>query len=143
MTGGILVEATFDPAILCERQIKRKLKQFEHTIQLLMEIPLQTKWDKLQLLNPHDASEILQWSKTIPEPVRFCIGNVFNIDTLSEATVWIVSSQNMNELVSIGGVGELLLEGSDLETKTAVSSILPPSWATSSAEKRNRFYSTG
>jgi amino acid adenylation domain-containing protein len=65
--GGIRVEARHDPAILCERQLRRVLSQFEHTLQLLTEVPLQTRLDKLPLLSPPDHAEIVQWNRAIPE----------------------------------------------------------------------------
>ncbi len=76
-SDGVLVEAFFDPAILCERQLRRTIHQFEHHLQSLMEADLRTKLGQLALLNPHDRSEILQWNKTAPEPVEDCIHELF------------------------------------------------------------------
>jgi amino acid adenylation domain-containing protein len=78
MSDGILVEAMSDPAILCERQLRRILHQFEHTLQSLMEASFQTKLERLQLLNPHDRSEILQWNDTVPETVEKCVHELFS-----------------------------------------------------------------
>lgn len=74
----ISLETKYDPAILCERQLHRVLNQFEHTLQLLAQVPLQTKLDKLQRLNPYDCSEIFLWNRTIPETVEKCVHDVFS-----------------------------------------------------------------
>ncbi|KAK1138566.1 Nonribosomal Peptide Synthase (NRPS) [Aspergillus melleus] len=74
---GILVEPRNDPAVLDERQLDRVLNQFEHTLQLLTEVPSQTKLGQLQLLNQRDRAEILEWNKSIPDPVEKCVHDVF------------------------------------------------------------------
>jgi amino acid adenylation domain-containing protein len=77
-SDGILVEAMSDPAILCERQLRRIVYQFEHALQSLMEADCQTKLGQLRLLNPHDRLEILRWNKTAPETVEKCIHELFS-----------------------------------------------------------------
>ncbi|PLB49063.1 putative aminoadipate-semialdehyde dehydrogenase [Aspergillus steynii IBT 23096] len=75
---GILVEPRNDPDVLDERQLDRVLNQFEHTLQLLTEVPLHTKLGQLQLLNSHDRAEILEWNTNIPEPIEKCVHDVFS-----------------------------------------------------------------
>lgn len=75
---GILVEPRNDPDVLDERQLDRVLNQFEHTLQLLTEVPLQTKLGQLQLLNSYDREEILEWNKIVPKPVGKCVHNIFS-----------------------------------------------------------------
>lgn len=77
LDDGIFLETKYDPAILCDRQLHRVLNQFENTLQLLTEAPLQMKLNKLQRLNSYDRSEILLWNGTIPETVRKCVHEVF------------------------------------------------------------------
>ncbi|KAK7756455.1 NRPS [Diatrype stigma] len=79
LTGdGVLVEAISDPTILCARQLSRIVYQFEHILQSLMEAPPETKLGKLQLLNPHDRSEIMEWNDCIPKPVEKCVHELFS-----------------------------------------------------------------
>lgn len=120
--------------------MNRIASQFEHTIQLLMKTLLETKLDKLQLLNVDDALEIVQWSKNIPETIKNCTRDIFNIDAMGGCSNWIVNLQNTTNLVPISGVGEILIEGSSNETNTAVSSIPTHSWVSRSG---NHFYRTG
>lgn len=84
LDDGIFVETRFDPAILHERQVQRLLNQFEHTLQLITEVPLSTKLDKLELLNPLDRMEILEWNKTIPKPVKKCVHELFHAQALKQ-----------------------------------------------------------
>lgn len=84
--------------------MNRIISQFEHTIQLLMETSLETRLDKLQLFNSHDASEIVQWSTTIQETVNNCIRDASDIDKKIGRSILIVSPQNTNDLIPIGGV---------------------------------------
>ncbi|KAH8808822.1 putative aminoadipate-semialdehyde dehydrogenase [Xylogone sp. PMI_703] len=65
LDDGILVETRFDPLVICERQVDRVLNEFEHILRMFMEISLQTKLNKLQLLNPCDYSEIFKWKTTV------------------------------------------------------------------------------
>lgn len=74
---GLLVEARYDPTVLCEQQLYRVLNQFEHMLHVVTETPLQTRLDKLHLLSPSDRSDILRWNKTIPEPDERCLHEVF------------------------------------------------------------------
>ncbi len=74
----ISVEPRSDPAVICDRLLHRVLNQFEHTIQLLIDAPLDTKLAELPLLNRHDNSEISQWNKIIPQPMEGnCLHELF------------------------------------------------------------------
>ncbi|KAI6086425.1 putative aminoadipate-semialdehyde dehydrogenase [Hypoxylon rubiginosum] len=64
--------------------------------------------------------------------------------------IWIVNPRNIHELIPIGAVGELLIQGPGLargylknEARKADSFISPPQWAASFEIKGARFYRTG
>ncbi|KAG9230572.1 hypothetical protein BJ875DRAFT_519771 [Amylocarpus encephaloides] len=165
LDDGILLETRYDPAILCERQLSRVLNQFEHTLKSLTEVPLHTKLDKLQRLNPHDRSEIFLWNKTISETAGSHLGtrDASNFNTFAElrpgsyypegipvgCVPWIVTLHNIQELAPVGSIGELLIEGPDLtgtylcdQAKSPASIVSPPLWASSPERKGTRFYRT-
>lgn len=149
LKDGVLIETRFDPEVLCERQMHRVLNQFEHTLRLLTEVHLETKLDKLQLLNRHDRSEILKWNENASERIVHR-GNCCSGGKGTPIGTWIVNPQNPSELTPIGGVGELLVEvpdsarsHSDNESKTATSFIPPPPWASSCGREGTYFHRTG
>ena len=88
----ISVETRYDPRVVCKHQLRRILSQFEHTLHLLIEAPLQTKLDKLQRLNSFDRSEILQWNRTIPEAVEKYVHEVFSTQARSQPGVVVVEA---------------------------------------------------
>ncbi|KAI1765644.1 putative aminoadipate-semialdehyde dehydrogenase [Hypoxylon sp. FL1150] len=64
--------------------------------------------------------------------------------------IWIVNPRNIHELVPVGAVGELLIQGPGVargylkdEAGTADSFVSPPQWATSFEGEGARFYRTG
>ncbi|KAJ5101974.1 Nonribosomal peptide synthetase [Penicillium alfredii] len=78
LSDGILIEAKSDPAIVCERQLRRILYQFEHTLRSLIAAPPQTKIEKLLLFNPDDRSEILEWNINLAPSVEKCLHELFS-----------------------------------------------------------------
>ena len=74
---GILLEASSDPGVICEIQLKRIVQQFEHTLQSMMKVDPQTKVEQLQLINPHDRAEVSNWNSSIPKPGDQCVHEVF------------------------------------------------------------------
>ncbi|KAH8797947.1 putative aminoadipate-semialdehyde dehydrogenase [Xylogone sp. PMI_703] len=75
--NGILLEASSDPDVICEIQLKRILRQFENTLQSMVKADPQTKAEQLQLINAHDYTEILNWNSSIPDPSDRCVHEVF------------------------------------------------------------------
>ncbi|KAG8405409.1 Nonribosomal peptide synthetase [Metarhizium acridum] len=64
--------------------------------------------------------------------------------------IWIINPDNKDELVPIGAVGELLVEGPGVARgyandaiRTAAAFISPPRWAAHRASASSRFYRTG
>ncbi|KAI1168654.1 putative aminoadipate-semialdehyde dehydrogenase [Nemania serpens] len=80
----ILLEPRADLNILCDDQLHRILSQFEHLLQLLMEVPLHTKICELPLLNNHDRLEILSWNKVIPQPTENCLHELFRVQARAQ-----------------------------------------------------------
>ncbi|KAI0133898.1 hypothetical protein BJ170DRAFT_574622, partial [Xylariales sp. AK1849] len=74
---GLSVETLFDDHVVCERQTIRILRQFEHILHLLLQSPAGTGLDQLQLLNPHDRREILDWNEIMLDPPRQSLHNYF------------------------------------------------------------------
>lgn len=78
LTGsGLSVETLYDENVVCERQTRRILRQFEHILTLLLQSPAGTRLDKLQLLNPHDRRELLGWNMELPNSPRQSLHNMF------------------------------------------------------------------
>ncbi|KAH6989025.1 hypothetical protein BKA56DRAFT_710304 [Ilyonectria sp. MPI-CAGE-AT-0026] len=73
----VLVEATFDSAVLGNGQVERILYQIEHTLCRLLEASPTTKLAHLPVLNKHDLGEILEWNKTIPPSKEECLHDLF------------------------------------------------------------------
>lgn len=78
LTGsGLSVETLYDEKVLCERQTRRILRQFEHILTLLLQSPAETRLDNLQLLNPHDRRELLGWNTALPDPPQQSLHSMF------------------------------------------------------------------
>ncbi|PNY27800.1 Nonribosomal peptide synthetase-like protein [Tolypocladium capitatum] len=92
LDDGVMVEARSDPEIVCERQLHRTLNQFEHMLQSLMKVPLETKLDRLPKLNAHDRSEILQWNNRVPAKVENCLHNLFTAQAEERPTAMAVEA---------------------------------------------------
>ncbi|KAI0457002.1 putative aminoadipate-semialdehyde dehydrogenase [Xylaria acuta] len=93
---GISVEPRSDPAVVCDSQLYRILNQFEHILQLLVEVPLHTKLDELPLLNDHDRSEILSWNKTIPPPTENYLHELFRARAQAQPDAMAVEASDGN-----------------------------------------------
>ncbi|KAF4990913.1 hypothetical protein FDECE_14205 [Fusarium decemcellulare] len=108
-------------------------------------------WGKsLRLINgwgPCEGSIISAIAELTPEsPYPEAIGTPLN------NALWIVNPKNTNELLPIGSVGEILIDGTCVargylkdEIKTKASFIKPPSWAPcpKPKDKERRLYRTG
>ncbi|KAK2773268.1 NRPS [Emmonsiellopsis sp. PD_33] len=75
---GILVEALSDPAVCCELQLRRIVRQFGHALEAVMEANSQAKLSQLELLNDLDRLEIFRWNNTVPDAVEQCIHELFS-----------------------------------------------------------------
>lgn len=76
---SIVVNARFDENVLSELQTHRILQQFEHVLQSIVQVPLQTKLDQLPLLNKCDLQQILKWNERIPDTVQESLHNLFSV----------------------------------------------------------------
>ncbi|CAM1509650.1 Fc.00g033890.m01.CDS01 [Cosmosporella sp. VM-42] len=106
-------------------------------------------WGKaLRFINgwgPCESSILSAVEELTPEsPYPESIGGPIN------CKIWIVNPRNTSELVPIGAVGEILIDGPGVargylndEFKTKRAFIQPPGWATSGLEKARHFYRTG
>ncbi|KAH7174540.1 uncharacterized protein B0J16DRAFT_274765 [Fusarium flagelliforme] len=109
-----------------------------------------TVWgSKLKLFNgwgPCESSVASSLAEVMPDsPYPESIGYSFN------GTLWIVNPRNIDELVPIGTIGEIVIDGPGVsrgylndESKTKTSFIKPPPWALQVNENAaRRLYRTG
>ncbi|KAI8951500.1 putative aminoadipate-semialdehyde dehydrogenase [Xylaria longipes] len=96
LDDGISVEPRSDPAVVCDSQLYRIINQFEHILQLLVEVPPHTKLDDLPLLNDNDRSEILSWNKTIPPPTESCLHELFRTRAQAQPEAMAVEASDGN-----------------------------------------------
>lgn len=109
-----------------------------------------TVWgSKLKLFNgwgPCESSVASAIAEVVPDsPYPESIGYSFN------GTLWIVNPRNIDELVPIGTVGEIVIDGPGVsrgylydESKTKTSFIKPPPWALQvNGNAARRLYRTG
>ncbi|KAG9244842.1 hypothetical protein BJ878DRAFT_440567 [Calycina marina] len=102
--------------------------------------------EKLHLLNGYGPSECSVAATA--NTATTCYTSPANIGRAIGGRCWIVDSQDHNELVPVGVIGELLIQGpilargylGDIE-KTAAAFISKPTW--SKDVKYNRYYKTG
>ncbi|KAF2967578.1 hypothetical protein GQX73_g6017 [Xylaria multiplex] len=76
---GLAIETLYDPDIVCERQTRRILRQFEHFLNLLLQSPAGTQLGELPLLNTHDRREMIVWNRLVPEPVELGLHDLFRV----------------------------------------------------------------
>ncbi|OJD23691.1 hypothetical protein ACJ73_04954 [Blastomyces percursus] len=115
---GFLVMASFDSAVIDVCQMERVLQQFGQTVQRLCENPNALVGDLLPMTE-EDLAGIWRFS------------NVKKPNGLSEATLgydyseatatWIVDPEDQEQLLPLGGIGELIIEG---QFKSAPSSYI-------------------
>lgn len=113
---------------------------------------LVTHWgEAVTLINSYGPAECSVTSVVAaPYQPNSSISHASNIGFGVGALTWVVSSHNHDQLVPIGGVGELLIEGPILargyhgrQDLTDASFITDPSWAKKSDSPPRRFYKTG
>ncbi|KAI0543417.1 putative aminoadipate-semialdehyde dehydrogenase [Xylaria curta] len=94
--NGISVEPRSDPAVICDSQLYRILKQFEHIFNLLVMVPQGTKLDDLPILNEHDRFEMLSWNRTIPQPTESCLHKLFQARAQAQPEAMAVEANDGN-----------------------------------------------
>ena len=65
---GVSVEAFFDQSVICSQQMDRVLRQFEHVLRTIMQLPVDTEMSQINLVNDHDMKSMEVWNANIPEP---------------------------------------------------------------------------
>jgi amino acid adenylation domain-containing protein len=74
---GLTIETLHDPDIVCERQTRRLLRQFEHVLGLLLQMPAGTRLGALPLLNAHDRREMIGWNRLSTGPADQTLHQLF------------------------------------------------------------------
>ncbi|CAK1362477.1 unnamed protein product [Cercospora beticola] len=75
--GTIIVDASYDPYIICERQVRRTLHQLDHSLQLFLEGPADRKLEELATISAEDWREVFEWNETLPQPTQQCLHELF------------------------------------------------------------------
>jgi amino acid adenylation domain-containing protein len=81
---GLTIETLHDPDIVCERQTRRLLRQLEHVLGLLLQMPAGTRLGALSLLNAHDRREIIGWNRLSTEPADQTLHQLFRARSRSQ-----------------------------------------------------------
>ena len=153
----ILMTAVYDPIIINARQISRILRQFENILHWITEAPLHAKLSQVPILNPDDREEMRQWPTIRPEEALIHTALLYGGQHTGDAqstvtggydsiTMWITNSRTVNELVPIGAVGELVIEGPEVQAdmKAGTACVVPtPPWAEPQLAMKTRFCRTG
>ncbi|KAI4866450.1 putative aminoadipate-semialdehyde dehydrogenase [Hypoxylon rubiginosum] len=92
----ISIEPRYDSAAVCDRQLHRIVNQFEHMIQLLMDVPPHTRLNELPLLNVHDSMELAQWGEMIPRPAEECLHELFRAQVRAQPEAMAVEAGDEN-----------------------------------------------
>ncbi|KAH4401566.1 hypothetical protein HBH92_224170 [Parastagonospora nodorum] len=85
MEDGITVWARTDSAVISDGHLDRILNQFEHTLRLLTEVPLQTRLADLPLLDAHARVDISDWNRTLPAVAEMSLIDTFDTWAQSES----------------------------------------------------------
>ena len=96
---GILIETRSDPRALPKDDLHRILNQLEHTIQILTEVPFQTRLEKLDLLTHHDRADVFQWntsSRGTLEGTEMCVHELFMEKARAQPTATAVEASDGN-----------------------------------------------
>ncbi|PYH86146.1 acetyl-CoA synthetase-like protein [Aspergillus uvarum CBS 121591] len=110
------------------------------------------QWSEaVTLINSYGPAECSVTSVVSPPALEAKDHHASNIGLGVGALTWVVDSQNPNQLVPIGAVGELLLEGPvlargyhDRQDLTEANFITDPAWSRQSQPRSpRRFYRTG
>ncbi|GIZ47022.1 hypothetical protein CKM354_001012300 [Cercospora kikuchii] len=73
----VVVDASYDPRVMDERQIQRALHLFEYFLQTLTNSPPTLKVGDIPRVSPQDLSELFSWNSTFPEPVEQSLHGIF------------------------------------------------------------------
>ena len=93
---GVLIKASFDNAVLDERQVHRILRQIGHNLNVLVNSPPQTPLKRLQRLTSGDDLEILEWNRTIPAAVEKSLQELVSAKALEFPTELAVDAWDGN-----------------------------------------------
>ncbi|KAF2209164.1 hypothetical protein CERZMDRAFT_100681 [Cercospora zeae-maydis SCOH1-5] len=75
--GEIVVNANFDPNVICERQLWRIMHQLDHSVQLFLDGPQDRKLKELATISAADWEEVFRWNETLPKPTQQCLHEIF------------------------------------------------------------------
>ncbi|KJZ69526.1 hypothetical protein HIM_11088 [Hirsutella minnesotensis 3608] len=72
LSGSIEVEATFDPDVVDETQLRRMLHQLRHIFKHLGPSRRSVCLSDVDTTSPEDWAELTKWNRTLPDPVYAC-----------------------------------------------------------------------
>ncbi|KAI5468008.1 hypothetical protein BGZ63DRAFT_344835 [Mariannaea sp. PMI_226] len=111
--GGFTVYASFDSDLLTRPQVQRVLAQFESAVSQLRADQTQSL-SNVTCLSDGELGEIWAANKSAPpspQSISRSLTSGDNYPTATQYVSWIVHPANKDQLMPIGAVGELLLEG--------------------------------
>ncbi|GIZ46976.1 hypothetical protein CKM354_001007800 [Cercospora kikuchii] len=73
----IIIDASFDPNVIHERQVRRTLHQLDHSLRLFLEGPADRKLRELATISAEDWREVFEWNDALPHPAQQCIHEFF------------------------------------------------------------------
>lgn len=125
-------EALHQTSVISNEGMQRLAKQFEHTLQWLIDAPAGTSIDSLPTLNPEDRKEIFEWNSiSLPPVIEATLSDLFTKQACSDPDALAVKAgdgvftfaelDNMSDLVARG----LIEEG--LSSEDAVALIFEKS----------------
>ena len=151
----IQVNAHYNDRIVSKWYVQRLLLQLDNVLSQLCAVSSKgaMKLSELDVVTEADFKILAEWAdrkffineEGIPEPCTIKTEG-------SKGSTWIVDSANRGQILPLGCVGELVLEGSDLareylgdEKKMSAASIDKPAWAQQLGKDGEdcKFYKTG
>ncbi|PPJ52020.1 hypothetical protein CBER1_10384 [Cercospora berteroae] len=73
----VVVDSSYDPHVMDERQVQRALHLFEYFLQTLTTSPPTLKVGDIPRISPQDLTELNAWNSNFPEPVEQSLHGIF------------------------------------------------------------------
>ncbi|KAM3417875.1 hypothetical protein BST61_g6095 [Cercospora zeina] len=74
--GEVVIDAGFDSNVVCERQMRRTMQQFDRCFRFLLEGPQNRKLKELAAISTEDWKEVSAWNASLPEPTTRCLHTI-------------------------------------------------------------------
>ncbi|RMJ26305.1 nonribosomal peptide synthase [Aspergillus sp. HF37] len=91
--GTMELEATYDPQVVSEIQMRRILNQLKHIFKQIERLPTLSLRD-LELASPEDLERLRAWNGSLPEPLEQCVHEAIQRRCLEQPDAIAVCSWN-------------------------------------------------